>query len=163
MHMDEGTAAYGIAHERAHLARRDHWWKVLGYLVLALHWFNPLVWAAFILAGKDMEMSCDEAVVRELGEDIRAAYSASLLSLATGRRIVAGMPLAFGEGDTGGRIRNLLNWKRPQPWIIAVCAVVCVGLIALCAANPKGSGTPTEDPPASQAETGQFPSFYAFF
>ena len=124
--------------------------KLLSFLALCVHWFNPLVWAAFILAGKDMEMSCDEAVVRELGEDIRADYSASLLSLATGRRIVAGMPLAFGEGDTGGRIRNLLNWKRPQPWIIAVCAVVCVGLIALCAANPKGSGTPTEDPPASQ-------------
>ena len=144
------------------LRRRDHVVKLLSFLALCVHWFNPLVWAAFILAGKDMEMSCDEAVVRELGEDIRADYSASLLSLATGRRIVAGMPLAFGEGDTGGRIRNLLNWKRPQPWIIAVCAVVCVGLIALCAANPKGSGTPTEDPPASQAETGQWPSVEAY-
>ena len=136
--------------------------KLLSFLALCVHWFNPLVWAAFILAGKDMEMSCDEAVVRELGEDIRADYSASLLSLATGRRIVAGMPLAFGEGDTGGRIRNLLNWKRPQPWIIAVCAVVCVGLIALCAANPKGSGAPTEDPPADRTETGQWPSVEAY-
>lgn len=144
------------------LRRRDHVVKLLSFLALCVHWFNPLVWAAFILAGKDMEMSCDEAVVRELGEDIRADYSASLLSLATGRRIVAGMPLAFGEGDTGGRIRNLLNWKRPQPWIIAVCAVVCVGLIALCAANPKGSGTPTEDPPADRTETGQWPSVEAY-
>ena len=160
--LTETERGYILRHEQYHLRRRDHVVKLLSFLALCVHWFNPLVWAAFILAGKDMEMSCDEAVVRELGEDIRADYSASLLSLATGRRIVAGMPLAFGEGDTGGRIRNLLNWKRPQPWIIAVCAVVCVGLIALCAANPKGSGTPTEDPPASQAETGQWPSVEAY-
>ena len=160
--LTETERGYILRHEQYHLRRRDHVMKLLSFLALCVHWFNPLVWAAFILAGKDMEMSCDEAVVRELGEDIRADYSASLLSLATGRRIVAGMPLAFGEGDTGGRIRNLLNWKRPQPWIIAVCAVVCVGLIALCAANPKGSGTPTEDPPADRTETGQWPSVEAY-
>ena len=158
----ETERGYILRHEQYHLRRRDHVVKLLSFLALCVHWFNPLVWAAFILAGKDMEMSCDEAVVKELGEDIRADYSASLLSLATGRRIVAGMPLAFGEGDTGGRIRNLLNWKRPQPWIIAVCAVVCVGLIALCAANPRGSGTPMEDPPAGQTETGQWPSVAAY-
>ena len=160
--LTETERGYILRHEQYHLRRRDHVVKLLSFLALCVHWFNPLVWAAFILAGKDMEMSCDEAVVRELGEDIRADYSASLLSLATGRRIVAGMPLAFGEGDTGGRIRNLLNWKRPQPWIIAVCAVVCVGLIALCAANPKGSGIPTEDPPADRTETGQWPSVEAY-
>ena len=160
--LTETERGYILRHEQYHLRRRDHVVKLLSFLALCVHWFNPLVWAAFILAGKDMEMSCDEAVVRELGEDIRADYSASLLSLATGRRIVAGMPLAFGEGDTGGRIRNLLNWKRPQPWIIAVCAVVCVGLIALCAANPKGSGAPTEDPPADRTETGQWPSVAAY-
>ena len=160
--LTETERGYILRHEQYHLRRRDHVVKLLSFLALCVHWFNPLVWAAFILAGKDMEMSCDEAVVRELGEDIRADYSASLLSLATGRRIVAGMPLAFGEGDTGGRIRNLLNWKRPQPWIIAVCAVVCVGLIALCAANPKGNGTPTEDPPADRTETGQWPSVEAY-
>lgn len=160
--LTETERGYILRHEQYHLRRRDHVVKLLSFLALCVHWFNPLVWAAFILAGKDMEMSCDEAVVRELGEDIRADYSASLLSLATGRRIVAGMPLAFGEGDTGGRIRNLLNRKRPQPWIIAVCAVVCVGLIALCAANPKGSGTPTENPPADRTETGQWPSVEAY-
>lgn len=143
--LTETERGYILRHEQYHLRRRDHVVKLLSFLALCVHWFNPLVWAAFILAGKDMEMSCDEAVVRELGEDIRADYSASLLSLAT-----------------GGRIRNLLNWKRPQPWIIAVCAVVCVGLIALCAANPKGSGTPTEDPPADRTETGQWPSVEAY-
>ena len=160
--LTETERGYILRHEQYHLRRRDHLVKFLSFLALCIHWFNPLVWAAFVLSGKDMEMSCDEAVVRELGEDIRADYSASLLSLATGRRIVAGMPLAFGEGDTGSRIRNLLNWKRPRPWVMAVCAVVCVGLIALCAANPKGSGTPTEDPPAGQTETGQWLSVEAY-
>ena len=157
--LTETERGYILRHEQYHLRRRDHVVKLLSFLALCVHWFNPLVWAAFILAGKDMEMSCDEAVVRELGEDIRADYSASLLSLATGRRIVAGMPLAFGEGDTGGRIRNLLNWKRPQPWIIAVCAVVCVGLIALCAANPKGD---SDEDPAAQGKKGQWSSVEAY-
>ena len=154
--LTETERGYILRHEQYHLRRRDHVVKLLSFLALCVHWFNPLVWAAFILAGKDMEMSCDEAVVRELGEDIRADYSASLLSLATGRRIVAGMPLAFGEGDTGSRIRNLLNWKRPRPWVMAVCAVVCVGLIALCAANPGGTDA------ADGEENGSWPSVEAY-
>ena len=154
--LTETERGYILRHEQYHLRRRDHVVKLLSFLALCVHWFNPLVWAAFILAGKDMEMSCDEAVVRELGEDIRADYSASLLSLATGRRIVAGMPLAFGEGDTGSRIRNLLNWKRPRPWVMAVCAVVCVGLIALCAANPRGTDA------ADGEENGSWPSVEAY-
>ena len=154
--LTETERGYILRHEQYHLRRRDHLVKLLSFLALCVHWFNPLVWAAFILAGKDMEMSCDEAVVRELGEDIRADYSASLLSLATGRRIVAGMPLAFGEGDTGSRIRNLLNWKRPRPWVMAVCAVVCVGLIALCAANPGGTDA------ADGEENGSWPSVEAY-
>ena len=154
--LTETERGYILRHEQYHLRRRDHVVKLLSFLALCVHWFNPLVWAAFILAGKDMEMSCDEAVVRELGEDIRADYSASLLSLATGRHIVAGMPLAFGEGDTGSRIRNLLNWKRPRPWVMAVCAVVCVGLIALCAANPGGTDA------ADGEENGSWPSVEAY-
>lgn len=154
--LTETERGYILRHEQYHLRRRDHLVKFLSFLALCIHWFNPLVWAAFVLSGKDMEMSCDEAVVRELGEDIRADYSASLLSLATGRRIVAGMPLAFGEGDTGSRIRNLLNWKRPRPWVMAVCAVACVGLIALCAANPGGTDA------ADGEENGSWPSMEAY-
>ena len=154
--LTETERGYILRHEQYHLRRRDHLVKFLSFLALCIHWFNPLVWAAFVLSGKDMEMSCDKAVVRELGEDIRADYSASLLSLATGRRIVAGMPLAFGEGDTGSRIRNLLNWKRPRPWVMAVCAVVCVGLIALCAANPGGTDA------ADGEENGSWPSVEAY-
>ena len=152
----ETERGYILRHEQYHIHRRDHLVKFLSFLALCIHWFNPLVWAAFVLSGKDMEMSCDEAVVKALGEEIRADYSASLLSLATGRRIVAGMPLAFGEGDTGSRIRNLLSWKRPRPWVMAVCAVVCVGLIALCAANPGGTDA------ADGEENGSWPSVEAY-
>lgn len=96
-----------------HIRRGDPLWKLLGYGALCIHWFNSLAWCAFILAGKDMEMSCDEAVIRQLGDGIRADYASSLLRLATHKKIIAGMPLAFGEGDTKGRVRNMANWKSP--------------------------------------------------
>ncbi|MDY4598187.1 MAG: M56 family metallopeptidase, partial [Candidatus Faecousia sp.] len=113
----EGERAFIIAHERHHIRRHDPLWKLLGYAALCLHWFNPLVWLAFALAGKDMEMSCDEAVIRLLGEDVRADYSQALLRLATHKRIVSGMPLAFGEGDTKSRVRNMAKWKKPKIWV----------------------------------------------
>lgn len=128
---------YIVAHERHHIRRGDHVVKLLAYGALCLHWFNPLVWAAFILAGKDMEMSCDEAVIRKLGEHIRADYSASLLRLSTGRRIISGTPLAFGEGDTKGRVRNMANWKKPKLWVGVVCAAVCIAVLVACAVNPE--------------------------
>lgn len=131
---------YIICHEQYHIRRKDHMVKVLFFLALCLHWFNPLVWLAFCLMGRDMEMSCDEAVVKSLGGDIRAEYSASLLSLATGHKIIAGTPLAFGEGDAKGRIRNLARWKRPKRWAAALAALVCVSVAAACVANPKEEG-----------------------
>ncbi len=121
---------YVLLHERHHIRRLDHVVKLLAYAALCVHWFNPLVWLAFVLAGKDMEMSCDEAVIKKLGGDIRAAYSASLLSLAAGRRIAA-MPLAFGEGDTKGRVKNLAKWKKPALWVMIAAAVACV-VLAVC-------------------------------
>ncbi len=99
MHMDEGTAAYVIAHEHAHLARRDHWWKVLGYLVLALHWFNPLVWVAYILFCRDIELACDEKVVKGLDGAARADYSQALLSCAAPKRAVAALPAGVRRGE----------------------------------------------------------------
>lgn len=143
--LTEGEMGYIIRHERYHIRHGDHVVKVLAFAGLCLHWFNPLVWAAFILAGKDMEMRCDEAVVRQLGERVKADYSASLLALATGRLTIAGTPLAFGEGDPKGRIRNLLRWKRPRMWLSLVAGVACVAVIAACAANPAG---PSSQPPA---------------
>ena len=134
-----------VAHERHHIRRGDPLWKLLGYAALCLHWFNPLVWLAFCLAGKDMEMSCDEAVIKRLGEHIRADYSQALLRLATHKRMVSGMPLAFGEGDTKGRVRNMAKWKKPKVWVSALCVVLCLVILAACALNPKQEEKPLED------------------
>lgn len=137
MHMDEGTAAYVIAHERAHLARRDHWWKVLGYLVLALHWFNPLVWVAYILFCRDIELACDEKVVKGLDGAARADYSQALLSCAAPKRAVAACPLAFGEGNIKTRVKSALHYKKPAFWV-AAAAVLAVVIMAVCfLTNPK--------------------------
>ena len=119
---------YIILHEQHHIKRFDHVIKALAFLALTIHWFNPLVWIAFVLACKDMEMSCDEAVIRKLGENVRADYSASLLTLATGHRIIAGTPLAFGEGDTKGRIKNLAKWKKPAVWVLVLTIIICLVL-----------------------------------
>lgn len=137
MHMDEGTAAYVIAHERAHLARRDHWWKVLGYLVLALHWFNPLVWVAYILFCRDIELACDERVVKGLDGAARADYSQALLSCAAPGRAVAACPLAFGEGNIKTRVKSALHYKKPAFWV-AAAAVLAVVIMAVCfLTNPR--------------------------
>ena len=132
---------YIIAHERHHIRRCDHIIKLLAYFALCIHWFNPLVWAAFILAGKDMEMSCDEAVIRKMGSQIRADYSASLLSLATHKKIIAGMPLAFGEGDTKGRVMNMAKWKKPKLWVSVICLLLCTIILVACAVNPQTAGS----------------------
>lgn len=137
--MGEGERAYIILHERHHIRRLDHIWKALAFLALCIHWFNPLVWLAFVLAEKDMEMSCDEAVVKKMGAEIRADYAASLLRLATGRRVIVGMPLAFGEGNAKGRIRNLANWKKPAFWAILVAVIACILLAVCLLTNPKPS------------------------
>ena len=137
MHMDEGTAAHVIAHERAHLARCDHWWKVLGYLVLALHWFNPLVWVAYILFCRDIELACDEKVVKGLDGAARADYSQALLSCAAPKRAVAACPLAFGEGNIKTRVKSALHYKKPAFWV-AAAAVLAVVIVAVCfLTNPR--------------------------
>lgn len=142
-----GERDYILRHEQHHIRRLDPLVKAVAFGALCIHWFNPLVWLAFFLASRDMEMSCDEAVMNKLGEDVRADYSASLLRLATGRPTVGGTPLAFGEGDTRSRIRNILRWQRPRLWLTVVAAAACVAVIAACAANPRGENTTGEEPP----------------
>lgn len=134
--MEEREQAYIIRHEQHHIRRGDHIIKALAFLALSIHWFNPLVWVAFIYSNKDMEMSCDEAVVKKMGDGILADYTASLLSLATGKHIIAGMPLAFGEGDTKGRIRNLANWRKPAFWVVLVAVIACIALAVGLMTNP---------------------------
>jgi len=126
--LTEQEQSYIILHEQTHIRRYDHIFKMLAFLALTVHWFNPLVWVAFVCCVKDMEMSCDERVLKELGEEIKGAYSTSLLSLAIGRSIINGSPLAFGEGDIKGRIKNILNFKKPAVWVIAISVMLVVAL-----------------------------------
>ena len=139
--LPEGERDYILLHERTHIRRFDHIFRALAWLALAVHWFNPLVWLAFHLAGKDMEMSCDEAVLERMGRDIRADYSTSLLRLSQGGRLPAG-PLAFGGSGFQSRIKNVLNYKRPAFWVAPLALVGVLGLWAALATNPGYSSGP---------------------
>lgn len=151
--MAETERDYILLHEQCHIRHLDHIFKALFFAALCIHWFNPLVWVAFVLAGKDMEMRCDEAVVKTLGEEVLADYSASLLSLATGQRVIAGMPLAFGEGDPKGRIRNLIRWKKPALWAVALAVTVCL-LLAVCLLTDPAA---EEAPPSARCWISAYP------
>ena len=140
-HLTEEETCYILLHEQTHIKRFDHVVKIVSFFVLCLHWFNPLVWVAFFLCGRDMELSCDEAVIKKLGSDVKKDYSTSLLTLATGRRIVGGTPLAFGEGDTKSRIKNVLNYKKPAFWVIVVSIIAVVAIGIGLMANPKEKPT----------------------
>jgi beta-lactamase regulating signal transducer with metallopeptidase domain len=145
--------SYIIRHEQAHIQRFDHIIKPFAFLVLSIHWFNPLVWIAFVLMGTDMELSCDERVIKEMGFDIKKAYSASLLSMAAGKRIINGSPLAFGEGNVKGRIKNILNFKKPTAWIVAVSVLLVAAMGVGLAINPIDSAS------ESALEIYHFPSY----
>ena len=138
-----------ICHETAHLRRRDHWWKPLGYLLLAVYWFNPLCWIAYILLCRDIETACDEKVIRDMDKDDRAAYSQALLDFSFPRRRTAACPLAFGEVGVKERVRGVLNYKKPAFWIILTAFVACI-FLAVClltdpitnpSSSPSLSGT----------------------
>lgn len=136
--LNEGERDYILLHERTHIRRFDHVTRGLAWLAAAVHWFNPLVWLAFYLAGRDMEMSCDEAVLRKMGREIRADYSASLLRLSQGGKLPAG-PLAFGGSGFQNRIKNILNYKKPAFWVAALAlAGVCVVGAALATNRAPG-------------------------
>ncbi len=138
--LTEREREYVLLHERVHIKRGDHIIKLLAFAALCIHWFNPFVWLAFFCLVRDMESSCDERVLASAKGDIRAEYSASILSLSTGHRIISGTPLAFGEGDAKERIKNVMKYKKPLIWVTAICfVVVAVVSVSLLCSKPEKS------------------------
>ena len=129
--MDGNNLNHVVAHEQAHIKRKDHWWKPLGFLLLTVYWFNPLMWLAYILLCRDIELACDEKVIAELGNEQRADYTQALVACAVNRRMIAACPLAFGEVGVKERVKSVMNYKKPTFWIIVVALVVCV-VVAVC-------------------------------
>ncbi len=145
--LTEENRSYVLMHERQHIRRGDPVWKLLALLALSLHWFNPLCWLAFHLAERDMEMSCDEAVLNTLEHDARVDYSTLLLELASGQKFAAAA-LPFGEKTPEKRIKNILRWKRPATSVLLLCAVLATVVVVLLAVNPGG----TQDRPENSVQ-----------
>ena len=135
--LDEVQRQNVLSHERAHLARRDHWWKPLGFALLAVYWFNPVLWLAYTLLCRDIELACDERVIRTMDESAVKTYSTVLLACSMPRKAVITCPLAFGEIGVKERVRNALHYKKPAFWVVAASVAVCV-VVAVCfLTNPE--------------------------
>ena len=126
-----------VAHEQAHVCRKDHWWKPLGFLLLMIHWFNPLMWLAYVLLCRDIELACDEKVIKELGNEQRGDYTQALVACSINRRMIAACPLAFGEVSVKERVKSVMNYKKPAFWVIIISVIVCVGVAVCFLTNPK--------------------------
>ncbi|AJS61225.1 M56 family metallopeptidase [Paenibacillus sp. IHBB 10380] len=136
--MSEHELSYILLHEQTHIMRRDYLIKPLAFMMLIVHWFNPLMWLSYALMSKDMEMSCDERVVGKMGHQIKGSYSTSLLSLSVSRSgLLTGSPLAFGESNIKERIKNILTYRQPSSWMVAGSMLVITALVVGCTANPK--------------------------
>ena len=148
--LDRGSRDYVLAHERTHIRHRDHWVKPLAFLLLAVYWFNPLLWAAYVLLCRDIELACDERVVRDMTREDRAAYSQALLqcSLNRRRRLVL-CPLAFGEVGVRTRVKSVLRYRRPAVWLSAAAVLLCAALAVTFLTEPKTA----ENAPAEKART----------
>lgn len=154
-----------IRHEIAHLQRHDHWWKPLGYLLLAVYWFNPLCWIAYILLSRDIEMACDEKVIRDMDKDEMAAYSQALLDCSFPRRRIAACPLAFGEVGVKERVKGVLNYKKPAFWIILIAVIACIVLAVCLMTDPfstkeKSVFDKIEESPVAKMELPDGSAFY---
>ena len=145
--MEARDVEHVIAHEQAHIRRKDHWWKPIGFLLLSLHWFNPLMWLGYVLLCRDIELACDERVIKGLDVNARADYSAALLACSINRRMIAACPLAFGEVDVKARVRSVLHYRRPAFWIILVAILVSVAAAVCLLTDPKA---PSSDPPVAE-------------
>lgn len=135
--LDEQTLPHVIAHEQAHIRRKDHWWKPLGFLLLTVHWFNPLMWLGYGLLCRDIELACDEKVIRSLKSEERADYTQALLNCSVSRARIAAYPLAFGEVGVKERVKSVMRYKKATFWIVAASVLVCV-IAAVCfLTNPR--------------------------
>ena len=137
-HMDSREMDHVIAHEQTHIRRKDHWWKPLGFLLLTIHWFNPLMWLSYVLLCRDIELACDEKVIGKMGNAQRADYTQALVACSVDRRLIAACPLAFGEIGVKERVKSVMNYKKPAFWIVLASVIVCA-MIAVCfLTNPIG-------------------------
>ena len=152
--MDSRDRQHVIAHEQAHLRRGDHLWKPLGFLLLTIHWFNPLMWLSYALLCRDIELACDEKVIRNLGREQRADYMQALVSCSVNRRRIAACPLAFGEIGVKERVKSVMNYKKPTFWIILLAVIACVVLAVCFLTDPAEPQTDEPaDPVVSSTET----------
>lgn len=139
--MNEADMEFVVSHEKAHLKRKDHIWKPLGFLLLAVYWFNPLLWVAYILLCKDIELACDEKVLRQLGTEMKKPYSNALINCSVPRKMISACPLAFGETGVKERVKGVLSYKKPAFWIIIAAVVVCIVTAICLLTNPKSYAT----------------------
>ena len=135
--MNEQNLEHVVAHEQAHIRRKDHWWKPLGFLLLTIYWFNPLMWLAYVLLCRDIELACDEKVIKELGNEQRADYTQALVACSVNRRMIAACPLAFGEVGVKERVKSVMNYKKPAFWVIILAVIACVVVVVCFLTNPK--------------------------
>ena len=158
-HMDSRDRQHVIAHEQAHLRRGDQLWKPLGFLLLTIHWFNPVMWLSYVLLCRDIELACDETVIRKLGCEQRADYMQALVSCSVSRRRIAACPLAFGEIGVKERVRSVMNYKKPTFWIILVAVIACIVLAVCFLTDPVDSKTEAPaGPVVSNTETAPDPA-----
>ena len=155
--MEKEERAWVLLHERAHIRRLDPLWKLLGWLALCLHWFDPLCWLAFSLAMQDMEGACDEAVVRSLDGEERAAYSRLLLALSAGRPLFAATPLGFGEGNVKQRIKSVLRWRKPKWWMVLLTVLLLAAVVLLFAFGPQRRAESAPEPTPAPSPLPRYP------
>ena len=144
--IDGGNLSHVIAHEEAHIRRKDHWWKPFGFVLLALHWFNPLMWIGYILLSRDIELACDEKVIKEMNNETKADYMEALVACSVNRRSIAACPLAFGEVGVKERVKTMMNYKKPAFWIVIAAVALCI-VVAVCfLTDPKDYGPKVGNP-----------------
>lgn len=147
--MGNNNSEHVIAHEQSHICRKDHWWKPLGFLLLTIHWFNPLMWLGYVFLCRDIELACDEKVIFAMDNNTKADYTEALVACSVHRRSIAACPLAFGEVGVKTRVKSILNYKKPTLWVIIAAILVCVAVAFCFLTDPQTQNSPD----SGQAET----------